>query len=129
MGSLDGPYALGHWVIFNVCRIRAKPEMGRGRRSFSNYGGRKACDYDYEPWSNGHSFLPPSSAGALSLKGMARSIGSPNKKMVLVLQLPRSFPLWSWRTSSGIDVGLIGVGQGETQQTDRLSAKPFLLRR
>ena len=36
----------GPWVVevLNVCRIRANLEIGYGRRSFSSYGGREACD-------------------------------------------------------------------------------------
>ena len=123
MVSLAVAYALGHCVVLNVCRIRANPEMGRG-------GGVSAATvatrlvtwglwrgYDYEPWSNGHSFSFSFSLSLLSprrgpLRGMARSIGCPPTRRRLVLQVPCSLSLWSWRGSSGIEVGVIGIGWG-----------------
>ena len=62
--------------------------------------------YDYEPWSNGHSFLLPSSPPRPPTKGHGRvNWLSPNVRMVWVLQVPLSLHVWSWRGSSGRQAG------------------------
>ncbi len=77
MVSLRISYGPGHCVVLNVCRTRANPRMGyEGRVSAATVvTGAFWRGYDYEPWSNGHSFLSPSSLQDLPLRGMAGSIG------------------------------------------------------
>ena len=96
MLSLDLAYRPGHCVVLNVMSARLVTWcLWRG--------------YDYEPWSNGHSFLSPSSHQDLSLRGMVPTSRvnwlPPGVRMISVLQVPLSSHLWVWRGSSGIEVG------------------------
>ena len=67
-------YSGGHGWYFNVCRMRANPEMGMGGEVSAatvvvrlvNWGSWRG--YDYEPWSNGHPFLAPLRAPETSAK-------------------------------------------------------------
>ena len=75
MVGLDVAHTLGPWVVLNVCRTRANPEMGmRGGVSAATVAVRLVIwgswrGYDYEPWSNGHPFLAPLRAPETSAKG------------------------------------------------------------